>query len=424
MLRLLLILAFIFQISSALAQGTENYRAAFVIGNKNYDHLRSLKNTANDAVDIADVLATYRFDTQLFIDQDIDTFVDDFSIFLTAMEDAKSSGKSTDAIFYYAGHGIESSGQNFLLPTDFSSSNLSSFKIERQAISLSEVLSQLSRVADRTIVILDACRDDPFSDQQAAARSVARARFASPPSLATGTIVFYCAGLNQTAKDFLPTDDPLERGNGVCTRFIIETLRDSPGSFEDAANRIQELVYNATLAHFTPAQTPAIYDQLVGSYRMDGQTDVKLAALIESDITTQIASQDASISSDFELFSSDLRGGFASNPTSQISQPLLGSSLSIFFRPDRLMDAQEISSQLSQLGANVSVIGTDLAEVTEFPAGTNRVVSLTEMTRTEEQILSRVNEVLEQRSFTDSQQSTVNTRLNALRSGPIQLQLF
>lgn len=131
-------------------------RYALIIGNGDYERLGKLENPSNDARLMQKALESVGFSTVVALDADRLTFdrvVKEFA--------AKISGTS-DAVVYYAGHGIQHGAENFLLPTD---SHLSSAKdLPQQAVSLTTITDQISAAGPRAaVVILDSCRNNPLA---------------------------------------------------------------------------------------------------------------------------------------------------------------------------------------------------------------------------------------------------------------------
>ena len=131
-------------------------RVALVLGLGEYQTIEPLKNTRNDASAMADTLSGIGFDVTLSLDATSDQLyqlLDDFAF---------RSETADLALIYYAGHGVEVQGENFLIPTDADvSSNLD---VQRQSISLSQLLKAVERARKMRIVILDSCRDNPLGD--------------------------------------------------------------------------------------------------------------------------------------------------------------------------------------------------------------------------------------------------------------------
>ena len=135
-------------------------RVALVIGNGAYQNTTQLKSTKSDAADMAAALTRLGFDV-----------VDGSDLDKRAMERTMRAftqklARADVALFYFAGHALQSGGQNFLMPVD--ARLRSEGDVDFEALPLSLVLRQMEREAKTSIVLLDACRDNPL------ARSLAR----------------------------------------------------------------------------------------------------------------------------------------------------------------------------------------------------------------------------------------------------------
>jgi hypothetical protein len=130
-------------------------RVALVIGNARYEHAAALSNTANDAKAIADLLDEVGFDV---VDRRSDLGLDEFR---QAVQDLASVTFNADVVVvYYSGYGLAIDGVNYLIPADakFSTAQDS----EEQAVSLDWVLVAAGGARKFSLVILDACRENPF----------------------------------------------------------------------------------------------------------------------------------------------------------------------------------------------------------------------------------------------------------------------
>ncbi len=127
---------------------------ALVIGNSEYEHLPPLANPANDARDVERLLSELGFDTELSSDRDARRLSRDLRDFVDDAEGADV------AVLYYAGHGIEAGGENFLVPVDADLSALDD--AGEKLVPVSEVIDKLRRTVRVAIVLLDACRNNPF----------------------------------------------------------------------------------------------------------------------------------------------------------------------------------------------------------------------------------------------------------------------
>ncbi|MFK0689376.1 caspase family protein [Mesorhizobium sp. IMUNJ 23033] len=129
-------------------------RVAFVIGNSDYRYNPALKNPDKDAEDVSKTFRLAGF--EVFVAKDLTKlqFEEQFRNYLSAVDGADLS------IVYYSGHGFQVGGENFLIPVDASLRNAAD--IEVQAIKLNDVLQQLRAKSKIQVIILDACRNNPF----------------------------------------------------------------------------------------------------------------------------------------------------------------------------------------------------------------------------------------------------------------------
>jgi uncharacterized caspase-like protein len=127
---------------------------ALVIGQSKYEHITALPNPARDAREIAKLLTDLGFDARSVSDRDASKLSRDLERFV---EDAEGADV---AFLYYAGHGIEAAGENWLVPVDADTSSLSN---AREALApMSTVVEELQKTVPITVVLLDACRTNPF----------------------------------------------------------------------------------------------------------------------------------------------------------------------------------------------------------------------------------------------------------------------
>jgi uncharacterized caspase-like protein len=164
-------------------------RVALVIGNSAYQHAGELANTRNDATDMAAALRAHGFQVIDGFDLDKPAFERKVRDFAAALVGAEVG------VFFYAGHGMQVSGQNYLVPIDAQLKTPSALDFEMVRLDL--VQRTMEREAPTNILFLDACRDNPLAPNLARAmgtRSGAASRrpnrgsapsSASPPSPAT-----------------------------------------------------------------------------------------------------------------------------------------------------------------------------------------------------------------------------------------------
>jgi uncharacterized caspase-like protein len=185
-------LSLVFTSGAALAEK----RVALVIGNSAYQNAPQLSNPAKDARAIGDMLRKARFDV---VESILDANNQDMR--RTLREFSDKSQNADVAVVYFAGHGIEVDGQNYLIPTDAVLQR--DRDVYDEAISLERILQTLEPVKTLRLVILDACRDNPFARSMkrvSALRSLNRGLIAVEPMKAN-TLIAYAAKGGSTAED-------------------------------------------------------------------------------------------------------------------------------------------------------------------------------------------------------------------------------
>ena len=213
-----------------LATIDQGRRVALVIGNSAYKNVSFLPNPRRDAASIAQTLREIGFQT-VTLQTDLDK-----EKLSGALQNFANIAETADwSVVYFAGHGMEISGINYLIPID--ATLLTDRDVAFQAIPLDFVLNAAERAKKLRLVILDACRDNPFADRMrrtmtAASRSVTRglARIEPEP----GTIVVYAAKHGETALDGGSTgNSPFAtalvkniRTPGLEVRLLFDTVRD------------------------------------------------------------------------------------------------------------------------------------------------------------------------------------------------------
>lgn len=135
-------------------------RIALIIGNGAYSSISPLDNPVSDAQLMAESLGNMGFEVILMTDADLGTLKRGVAEFGRALREA---GPDATGLFYYAGHGVQSFGANYLLPTDTVVNDPAD--LDFVALEAQSVLRQMASARNRTnIVILDACRNNPFQD--------------------------------------------------------------------------------------------------------------------------------------------------------------------------------------------------------------------------------------------------------------------
>lgn len=188
----LLLAGWYFAGSPALAEK----RVALIIGNSSYDKVARLPNPANDAALVADALKAAGFD-EVILRRDLK-----IADMRRALRDFVGKSRDADiAVVYYAGHGIEVDGSNYLIPVDAVLD--SDTDIYDEAMSLERVLVAVEPAKKLRLVILDACRDSPFNrsmKRTLASRAVGRGLAKVEPT-SPNTLIAFASKAGSTASD-------------------------------------------------------------------------------------------------------------------------------------------------------------------------------------------------------------------------------
>jgi uncharacterized caspase-like protein len=180
-------------------------KIALVVGNSGYENITQLKNPSNDATLVSTVLKKLKFqiiEDNPLLDLTRDQFNKAISSFLQA------SSQADVALFYYAGHGVQISGENYLVPIDAESPlHVDEKELRAQMINANKFLKGLSRPPTTlNLIILDACRDNPYS---ASSRSLTANRGLGEMSGPQATLIWYATAPGKTADDGKGHNGPL-----------------------------------------------------------------------------------------------------------------------------------------------------------------------------------------------------------------------
>lgn len=225
-------------------------RIALVVGNSSYQTVPQLPNPARDAKAVGQMFKDAGFDS-------VDVLLDLGNLdFKRAIRKFEASADQADiAVIYYAGHGIEVNGNNFLIPVD---ARLSSDRdAEDEAIRLERMVLSADGAKKLRVIILDACRDNPFTvkmrrERRAALRAISSGLGKVEPT-STDTLIAYAAKAGSTADD----------GDGNHSPFTTALLKNLtvPGlDIRLAFGRVRDEVMKLTGAR----QEPFVYGSLGG----------------------------------------------------------------------------------------------------------------------------------------------------------------
>lgn len=236
----------------AALQGPEQ-RVALVIGNSNYQNAPQLANPDNDARSMAQFLNSAGFEVISATDlgqNDMLRVVQDFSAKVSAR------GPNTVAMVYYAGHGVQLAGENYLVPVD--AKVLNQTELVNDSVRLVDVMSTLETIPSRMrIVILDACRNNPFPNVNDAGRGLA---IVDAPN---GSIVGYSTAPGAEALDG-------SGGHSPYTQAFLNVAREPNVPIEQLFKRVRLQVNQST----SGAQIPWESSSLTSDFTFFGDTAV------------------------------------------------------------------------------------------------------------------------------------------------------
>ena len=217
-------------------------RIALVVGNGEYGSVAALDNPVNDAELMARTLEPLGFEVTLLTDA---TQIALRRAIAQFGRDLRANGPETVGLFYYAGHGVQSFGTNYLLPVDASLTDAAD--LDLVALEAEAVLRQMRSAKNRTnIVILDACRNNPFvtipeMDDNGLAEM-------NPP---TGTFLAYATGPGSVALDGVD-------GNSPFTKALATEMTVEGAAIEEVFKNVRISVLEQSNRQQTPWDTSSL----------------------------------------------------------------------------------------------------------------------------------------------------------------------
>jgi hypothetical protein len=232
---------------SATAQAPNDVRIALIIGNSAYPGNMALANPSNDAKDMAKALRDMGFGVIEVIDSDRTKM-------LEAIERAGKSlaGKQGIGMLFYAGHGLQLDWRNYMVPVDAKLNTAAD--VPKQAVDIEAVMNVFKSSGNRmNIVVLDACRDNPFADGKTAS-----GKGLAPLDAPTGTFLAYA-----TAPGNVAADGAIGSKNGLYTGYLLQELQKPNASIENVFKRVRFQVRKASDGAQIPWETTSLEDDFV-----------------------------------------------------------------------------------------------------------------------------------------------------------------
>lgn len=241
-LRLLFLLVFATSAEVAQAGNPAGKRVAMVVGNSAYTS-GTLINPKNDAIAMRDVFLRLGFDVEFKLDatrRDMDEMLRRFG---------KQSESAEVATLFYAGHGVQIAGENFLVPIGAAPEN--ERDVKREMVRLGDIIDEMGNARIK-IVFFDACRDNPLT--RSFTRGGSRG-LAAPKEDTSGTLISFATKHGQTASDGEGRHSPY-------TTSLLEEIEKSDAEIEQMLRRVQQGVRKTTKG----GQEPWRYGSLDGDY--------------------------------------------------------------------------------------------------------------------------------------------------------------
>lgn len=227
-------------------------RRAFVVGNSAYQFTSVLPNPVSDAQDLAARLRDLGWDVTLQLDQSRAQMMSAFATFSRQLQPDDLS------LVYFAGHALQLGGENYLAPVDARIENEEGVK--RQFVPLNAFLADLSRLSRTRILILDACRDNPFAEVVAAGNEKTRSTGVAAKGLArvyagVGSFIVYSTQPGNVALDGTGRNSPF-------TRALLQNMSLTGADVHAVMRRVRAAVQQETNEAQIPWENSSLVDEV------------------------------------------------------------------------------------------------------------------------------------------------------------------
>jgi len=215
-------------------------KMALVLGNSKYARVPTLINPGNDARAISDVLRQSGFDVATKLDASLDDMAAAIRIYVQTLAIRKAVG-----LFYFAGHGVQLSWRNYLVPVDAAVRRPED--IQKTCVDLTSLIEGINKASNpMNVVILDACRENPFgADARMEARGLSQ--MDAPHS----TLLAYSTAPGHVASDG-------EGANGLYTENLLREMRVPEAKIEDIFKRVRLHVRRRTNGQQIPWESTSL----------------------------------------------------------------------------------------------------------------------------------------------------------------------
>jgi Caspase domain len=242
-------------------------RVALVVGNSQYQNTAALSNPANDATDVGAALEAIGFKVMVRVDatkRQMDQAIEQF---------ARDANSADAALFYYAGHGMQYEGRNYLVPVDAELRD--EVSVHYELTSIDDIKLALQQSKGVRIVILDSCRNNPLAERLVRSlsletRELPNVRGLAPAEAVRGMLIVYATQADEVANDGSGRNSPF-------TSAFLREIREPGLEIGTLFRRIGEDVFKAT----NGAQSPEVSISLLSEYYLNqSETDQSIWARI------------------------------------------------------------------------------------------------------------------------------------------------
>ncbi|MEM9859313.1 MAG: caspase family protein [Bacteroidota bacterium] len=215
---------------------------ALVIGNSDYSHTTNLANPKNDAADIQKALERLNFEVMKFDNLSSSEMKKAIGNYLLKLEEYKTG------VVFYAGHGIQHTGRNYLVPVDIKIKN--ELEITGKCFDTGSIITRMNLMeVETSVIILDACRSNPFTDLKT--RQTDSTNGLTGTDAPPGTIVAFATAPGRTASDGTGR-------NGLYTQEILKHIYKPELKVEDLFKQVRVSVMNKSRNQQIPWETSSL----------------------------------------------------------------------------------------------------------------------------------------------------------------------
>ena len=259
---------------------------ALVIGNGAYTGASPLKNPVRDAVAVGQKLVDMGFEVRTETDATADKMLRALSDFTQVLTEAGADGRPTAAVVFYAGHGVQVDGENYLLPVDAQIRN--KLDLLYSAVGLQIALQTLSSVTKTCVVLLDCCRDNPLprtfgGGTRSASASHGLANVQAPP----GVYIAFSTQPHFVALDGTGDNSPFTEG-------LVQFMGQPGKHVSDVIMDVRKVVYEKTGGQQVPWDHSALFEPfrfVAGDVtRLEGLNDEQRQSVLQQEAEAREAS--------------------------------------------------------------------------------------------------------------------------------------